>query len=129
MSETRARQRIRKAVESRGYAVEELYWEPIYYAGEGFGMAGGWYLQIDRPYAERTYPGDELGGLSVEELLADIDWSLEPPEPCACDRRHNAITAAGVKGDPQKTTHDPSCKWHISYRLRWWKKEARDDRA
>ena len=120
MSETRARQRIRKAVESRGFEVQELNWEPIYNSGEMCGLAGGWDLVLDRPYLSKTFPGDELGGLSVEEVLADIDYWLRPAEPCECDREHNAMFAAGLINDPHKTTHDPSCKWHISYKLRWW---------
>lgn len=121
VSETRTRRRIRKAVVSRGYAIKELEWEPVYNAGEMCGLAGGWYLQVDRPYVERTFPGDELGGLSAEELLADIDHDLRPAEPCECDRDHHAVMRAGRINDPQKTTHDADCKWHIPYKLRWWK--------
>lgn len=120
MSETRARRRIRQAVESRGYAVRELTWEPIYNAGEMMGLAGGWMLILDRPFLERTYPGDDLGALSVDELLAGIDYWLRPTEPCECDRTHSATMAAMLKGDPQKPTHAADCTHHIRYRLRWW---------
>ncbi|KQR02497.1 hypothetical protein ASF72_10715 [Arthrobacter sp. Leaf141] len=122
--ETRARRRIRKAVESRGYAVKELTWQPIYDAGEMSGLAGGWDLTVDRPYLANTFPGDDLGGLSVEELLASVDYWLPPDEPCTCDREHHAVMRAGRINDPQKTTHDPACKWHIPYRLRWWKRNT-----
>lgn len=44
MSETRTRRRIRKAVESRGYSVVDIAWEPIYNAGEMMGYADGWYV-------------------------------------------------------------------------------------
>lgn len=118
---SRSTQRITKAVQSRGYQVKELSWEPIYYAGEMAGFAGGWTLVLDRPYVERTFPGDDLFGLSVEELLASIDHALTPEQPCKCDRSHHAVWAAGIIGDPQKTTHSPECEWHIKYRLRWWR--------
>lgn len=104
---SRARQRITAAVESRGYKVKEIAWEPIYNAGEMCGLAGGWDLVVDRPYIKNTFPGDELGGLSVEEVLADIDYWLAPSEPCDCDREHNAMFAAGLINDPQKPTHAP----------------------
>lgn len=120
MGETRARRRIRKAVESRNYSIKELAWEPIYNAGEMCGLAGGWELVVDRPFLERTWPGNDLGGLNVEELLADIDHWLEPAGPCPCDRDHHAVLRAHRINDPQKTTHAPDCKWHIPYRLRWW---------
>lgn len=120
MAETRARRRIREAVESRGYQVETLEWEPIYYAGEMEGDAGGWLVILDRPYLERTRPGDELYGLSVEEVLAAVDYWLPPAEPCECDRAHDPIAAVRVKGDPQRPTHGIDCPHHITYRLRWW---------
>ena len=119
---TRARQRITKAVESRGFKVKELEWEPIYNAGEMSGLAGGWDLVLDRPFLERTFPGDDMGALSVEELLANIDYWLRPVDPCGCDRDHSAMTAAGLINDPQEPTHGPDCKFHIKYRLRWWSK-------
>jgi len=118
---SKQRDRIRKAVESRGYQIESLTWEPIYNAGEMSGLAGGWELIVDRPYLPNTIPGDDIYGLSVDELLACIDYDLKPPEPCACDRKHHPLIAASVKGDPQKPTHGPECRWHIPYRLRWWR--------
>lgn len=128
-TETRARRRIRKAVESRGYAVESMEWEPIYNAGEMMGLAGGWWITLDRDYLPRTTPGNDLGGLSVEEVLAEVDYWLEPTEPCDCDQ----LSASGLnrrapnrplKGDPQRGLHDPECKWRIPYRLRWWADET-----
>lgn len=127
-AETRARRRIRKAVESRGYAVESMDWEAIYDAGEKMGLAGGWRVTVDRDYVPNTIPGNELYGLSVEEVLADIDWSLQPAEPCDCDQgdRHRRHPLLPIKGDPERGLHDPECKWHIRYRLRWWKAPGLD---
>lgn len=121
MAETRARKRIREAVESRGYRIESIEWEPIYMGGEKEGACGGWTVILDRRFLENTFPGDDLYGLSVEEVLAGIDYWLQPERPCPCDRRHSAMTAARLINDPDKPTHDASCAWHIPYRLRWWK--------
>ena len=41
MTESRARRRIREAVESRGYAIESIEYEPWYNAGEKCGIGGG----------------------------------------------------------------------------------------
>jgi hypothetical protein len=123
MTETRARRRIREAVESRGYAIESISYEPWYNAGEMMGIGGGWFVELDRPYLANCIPGNELGGLSVEEVLADVDYWLKPDSPCACDlTRNHPIIAAGIKGDPQRPTHDADCPHHIKYRLRWWTK-------
>lgn len=120
MSETRTRRRIRKAVESRGFKVENLEWEAPYDAGQGYG--GGWTVVVDRPYALYTYPGNEMGGLSVDDALADIDWSLRPTEPCACypNDRRGRHAALRIKGDPEHPLHEPACRWYIAYHLRWW---------
>lgn len=120
MTETRARRRIRQAVESRGYAIESIDWEPIYCAGEMMGHAGGWWIELDRPYLERCYPGNDLGGYSVDEVLAQIDYWLKPESPCDCDRSHDPMTAHRIIGDPKKPTHGPDCQFHIKYHLRWW---------
>ena len=120
MSESRQRQRIRKAVESRGYGVESLDWEPIYNAGEMSGLAAGWMLILDRDFLPNTVPGNDMGALSVDELLAQIDYWLKPSETCECDLTHSADMAAGLINDPQRHTHGPDCRWHIPYRLRWW---------
>lgn len=124
MPETRARRRIRQAVEGRGYAVVDLDWEPWYDAGEMSGLAGGWALTVDRDYVQNTTPGDDLYGLSVEELLAEIDYWLKPADPCDCDRTHAAMQAARIVGDPQKPTHEQGCRFHIRYRLPWWPKSG-----
>ena len=65
MSETRARRRIRQAVESRGFKVEALDWEPIYDSGEMGGAAGGWSLYLDRDCFENTHPGNDTSTRST----------------------------------------------------------------
>lgn len=121
MAETRARRRIRAAIESRGYHIESIEWEPVYYAGEMSGMAGGWTVLIDRPYLPNTWPGNDLGWFDVEGVLAQVDYWLKPEGACACDRTHDPLTAARLKGDPKKPTHGHECDFHIPYCLRWWK--------
>lgn len=106
--ETRQRKRIREAVESRGYYVDELEWEAPYNGGEMSGWCGGWTLTLDRAYLENSFPGNDFYALSTDELLADVDYWLVPVVPCSCDRSHSATMAARVINDPQKPTHDPS---------------------
>lgn len=118
MSETRARRRIRKAVESRGYGILNLEWESWYETGEGPG--GGWSMILDRDYLPNTRPGNDMYALSVEELLAEIDYWLKPDGDCGCDRTHSAGGAARLINDPKKPTHGADCEWHIRYRLPWW---------
>lgn len=120
MAETRARRRIRQAVESRGYSVQKLTWESWYDGGEMSGICGGWDLYLDRDYLPNTFPGNQLGALAVDELLAQIDYWLKPDGPCDCDRSHSADMASRIINDPQKPTHGPECRWHIRYRLPWW---------
>lgn len=120
MAETRARRRIRQAVESRGYSVQKLTWASWYDGGEMLGICGGWDLFLDRGYLPNTFPDNQLGALTVEELLAQIDYWLKPDEMCDCDRSHSADMAAGRINDPQKPTHGTECRWHIRYRLHWW---------
>jgi hypothetical protein len=59
---SRQRDRIRAAVELRGFHVKELEWESL--AGDvgDMGWPGGWTLTVDRPYLERTFPGDDIYG-------------------------------------------------------------------
>jgi hypothetical protein len=114
MDETRTRKRIRRAVESRGFRIQSIEWERV---------CGGWTVIVDRPYVQSPRPGNDLGGLSAEEVLADIDFSLRPIETCGCypddrPRRHPLLP---IKGDAERPLHEPGCRWYIAYRLRWWK--------
>lgn len=128
MSESRARRRIRKAVESRGFKVLSMDWEPWYPGGEMSGICGGWTVLTDRPLNANTNYGDEAGGLSVEEVLADIDWAFEPTKPCGCYPKYRSgrHPAHAIIGDPQFPLHEPSCRWYIRYRLPWWTTEPGD---
>ena len=120
MSETRARKRIRQAIESRGHIVESIEWEPIYHGGEKSGLCGGWTVTTVHSFLPNTWPGNDILGLSVEEVLADIDWSIRPTEPCDCERPRHYHPLVPIKGDPQMALHDKGCRWFIAYRLRWW---------
>jgi hypothetical protein len=123
-TETRARRRIRHAVKSRGYTIESIDYEHWYNAGEKCGIGGGWTVVLDRDFLENTTPGNDLMALSVDEMLAEVDYWLRPEGECGCDREHHAALAANVKGDPQKPTHSPECPYHIKYRLPWWPKQS-----
>ena len=130
MTETRARRRIREAVESRGFAVEAIEWEPIYNAGEMSGYAGGWSVFLDRPCFENTTPGNDIYALSVDEMVGLIDWSLVPPEPCECypdGKRPRRLPTHPKKGDPYEQLHAQGCRYRLKYRLRWWPIEAARD--
>lgn len=127
MAETKARRRIRKAIESRGFTLESLDYEAPYDAGEMMGYGGGWYGSTVEQIWPNTMPGNEFGGLNVEDALADIDWSMTPPEPCACDRPPMFNPRGGVKGWPsQVAMHDAECRWFIRYRLTWWREHGPD---
>lgn len=69
--ETRARRRIRLAVEAKGYKLTHLEWEPWGASAEKSGIPGGWYGEVEPKYQEWGFPGNEIMGLSVDEVL---DW-------------------------------------------------------
>jgi hypothetical protein len=122
MPETRARRRIRQAVESRGFKVEALDWEPIYDSGMD-GPAGGWALDLDRDCFENTHPGNDLYALNVEEMIGYIDWALIPPSPCRCypdGKRPQRLPIHPLVGDPNEPLHAEGCEWRLNYRLSWW---------
>lgn len=123
MSETRARRRIRKAVENRGFNVLSMEWEPWYNAGEMSGLAGGWYVETDRPWEQNCNYGSEATGLSVDEVLAYIDYFFDPTESCDCypGDRPDRMPTNLLKGEPEGVLHKPECRWRIDYRLPWWK--------
>ena len=98
-------------------------WEPWYDAGEMSGIGGGWTVLTDAPLHTNTNYGDEVAGLSVEEVLADIDWSLHPTEPCDCIEEGERIVprlGSRYQGMPETPIHLPGCRWRIDYRLPWW---------
>ena len=114
--ETRAHRRIRRAAESRGYQLVTLEWQPWHDAGEKAGIGGGWFGTLDRDYLPNTWPGNEIVGLSVEEVLWSIDHFLKPPESCECPRPEYA----GIYPPTPQWEHDEGCRWRIRYWLPWW---------
>lgn len=117
LKETRARRRIRLAVESRGYKLVSLEWEPWSNGGEKSGICGGWFGLLDRSYEPNTFPGNEIMGLSTDEVVAWVDEFVPPPEPCECP-------PIGYPGAFQSMEplwrHKPECRWHLRYWMRWW---------
>lgn len=124
MAETRTRRRIREAVESRGYELVELEWEPWGMAMEMSGIPGGWYGRLERPYVQHAHPGDEIMGLSVDETIAWVDQFVKPPEPCDCDRPQFYSPMNPLKDQRHlRGMHDEGCRWALDYRLRRWTDE------
>jgi len=82
MAETRARRRIRQAVEAKGYRLRSLTWEPWGSAAEKSGPSGGWFGEVEPPWGinldtgrQWVFPGDDLCGLSVKDVLdAIVRW-------------------------------------------------------
>jgi hypothetical protein len=114
--ETRARRRIRKAVEARGFRLVSLEYEPWYDAGEKAGIGGGWYGEMDRSVAPNIHPGNDIMGLSVEEVVANVDHHVPPPEPCECPEPEGFYL---TQREPCHR-HLPGCKWRLNYWLPWW---------
>lgn len=131
MSETRARRRIRLAVESRGHELVALEWEPVRAGGEMDVDAGGW-LGVVRD--QNTVwgglgAGQVVEGYSVEEAVAWVDHFHKPPEPCPCDTSDRAIYNP-TKTDRLSPLHEPTCRWYLRYELPWWQwaRERRSER-
>lgn len=59
--------RIRNALEAKGYAVEEIAWEPIGSAVEMGGPSGGWYVAITEPSNETIL------GYNIQEVMEQIN--------------------------------------------------------
>lgn len=125
--ETRARRRIRQAIESRGHVLDELEWEPWSLGGEKEGMLGGWSGATVEDFMPNTTPGNEFYGYDVEECLAHIDWAIEPPEPCACERPRFHSPLSNIRGALEIGMHDESCRWFIRYRLKHWSRSERNE--
>lgn len=81
-----ARQKIIEAVESRGYTVHELEWEPWGRAAEKEGIPGGWTLRVE---PDPSPPGSSgygwFGGLSWRETVENIERWL----PARADSQEN----------------------------------------
>lgn len=112
--ETRARRRIRRAVESRGRTLRTLEWEQPYMGGEMEGVCGGWWGTTD----DERYP--EVMGLNVDDVIACVDSWLVPTEGCLCRSPERPPMLSAEPG----WCHEPTCKWHLPYHLRWWPEPA-----
>ena len=117
MTETRARRRIRKAVESRGYHLVSLEWEPWYDGGEMVGLCGGWYGEMDRSPHPNIHPGNDIMGLSVDETVAWVDAFVTPPEPCDCPTPDYPTP---MQSQEPLWYHAVDCPWRLEYWLCWW---------
>lgn len=115
--ETVARRRIRHAVESRGYRLVSLEWEPWSNGGEKSGICGGWLGELDRPTHPNIFPGTEIMGLSVDETVAWVDQFVPTPEPCNCAERDYPYP---MQAHEPTFMHDEDCRWRLRYWLRWW---------
>jgi hypothetical protein len=73
--ESRARRKIREAVEAKGYSLVELTWEPWGKAAEKEGISGGWWGRVE---PDPSTPGssglDWFGGLSWQEAVESISF-------------------------------------------------------
>jgi hypothetical protein len=113
--ETKARRRIRQAVESRGFKLVSLTWEPWSNGGEKSGICGGWFGELDRQ--THPFPDAEIMGLSVDETVCWVDEFVPTPEPCDCD----PPTYPGPLQSSEPTfMHEEGCPWRLRYWLRWW---------
>jgi hypothetical protein len=70
--ETRARRKIRLAVEAKGYRLSELTWEPWGAAAEKEGIPGGWVGYVD-PEPDGLCGTPAVMGLSVEEAVQWVE--------------------------------------------------------
>ena len=68
-------EKITKALEAKGYVVEEIYWEPIGSAPIMEGPSGGWYVAFDLPGDAEECPGPNefpILGYNTQEVLDEI---------------------------------------------------------
>jgi hypothetical protein len=71
---SRARDRIIRAAEARGYTVVELTWEPWGQAAEKEGIPGGWWGRVEPDPSPRGSSGlDWFGGLSWQDAVSFIE--------------------------------------------------------
>src|SRR5678815_4529158 len=115
--ETRARRRIREAVELYGYRLIRLDYEPMSAGAEKAGPDGGWFGEIERADGLKEDPlssGDHaVLGYNVEHALDWIDQFVKPVEPCGdVWTTENAL----ARRRAQVQTHGPDCRYHpVSY--------------
>lgn len=124
MAESRARRRIRKAVELYGYRLDSLEWEPVGLGAEMEGPSGGWRGEITFP--DGRSPDMNAGegecyvlGYSVDHVLDWIDLFVRPVDPCGCPQSDYV-----ARQRAQIQTHGPECRYHLTYSLPWFKERA-----
>jgi len=122
MGESRARRRIRKAVELFGFRLVSLEWEPITAGAEKSGPCGGWLGYIERQdggMIDAHWTGSPgrvgVAGYNVEHVLDWIDEFVRPVDPCVCPR---ADPVARQRAQLQNHTAD--CRYYLTYRLPWF---------
>ena len=68
--------KIKKALEAKGYVVDDIAWEPIGTAMEKCGPSGGWVVSFELPDDEveyKEYPIDTMVfGYNVQQVLEEI---------------------------------------------------------
>lgn len=116
MAETKARRRIREAVESRGRSLVSLDWEPWGNGGEKSGITGGWFGTLDGYDDDPLCGRHEIMGLSVDETVAWVDEFIKAPEPCDCPPNEESPFLSMVP----TSKHNTGCRWHLKYTMRWW---------
>ncbi len=84
VAESRARRKIREAVEARGYTIHDLTWEPWGRAAEKEGIPGGWWFRVGPDPTPHGSSGlDWFGGLSWQEAVANVEEFLPSREEAA----------------------------------------------
>ena len=71
--ESRARRKIRQAIEAKGWTLDWLEWEPIRLGGEKSGPEGGWYGEAIAP----SGGSDWVMGYSWQEAVKWVDDFLQ----------------------------------------------------
>jgi hypothetical protein len=112
VSESRARRRIREAVERFGYQLVSLEWEPIGMGAEMCGPSGGWTGDIEGPEGIEY---SAVMGYNVEHALDWIDDWVKPVEPCACPKADRL-----GRQRAQLQNHTANCRYFLTYRLPWF---------
>lgn len=62
--------KIRKALEVKGWEAEEIFWEPIGSAPIMCGPEGGWYVGC---YSEALNKYETILGYNIQEVLEEIE--------------------------------------------------------
>ncbi len=69
---SRSKEKIRKAIEAKGWTILELDWEPIGPAMEKCGPDGGWSIMIEKEVPDKPYEFEHLMGYNIGEIMDQI---------------------------------------------------------